>query len=156
MHRRTELAVSITAATVGVAAVIVCAVLIIRYYGPAPARRCAQEPALAEQGMAEGSRGTRSRALALIHSEHCKHCKKLVPIFQQFRRAGLPIALVDGGAKPVSWFVKNRVTRYPTVCVLELDQDEQTVLQQYPPNGQRTASAIFQFGVSTGVFKQPQ
>ena len=159
--KRVELVVSITTAVVAVTAVIVCTVLIIRYSSSFPSSsgsKCTHLAEAVQKGQDQG-KGldpplTPGRAIALVWSQHCKHCKKLKPIFAQFEKAGLPVTTVDGGTKPVAWFVNNRVTRYPTVCVLEQgwDKGEPVVLQQYPPNGERTASSILAFGKATGVF----
>ena len=158
MKYKVELGVSITAAVIAIAAVITFTVLIIRYIRPrsnkifgtsAAAPAIASNPNKSIQSTGDG------RVVALVWSQHCKHCKKLKPIFEQLAKAGLPVTTMDGGSKPMSWFVQNRVVRYPTVCVLERGwdkTDQPIVLQQYPPNGARTASSIIDFGKAVGVF----
>lgn len=85
----------------------------------------------------------------MVHAPWCKHCKKLVPVFEEFAKQGYSVRLVDGSQKDVSWFKSNKVYRYPTVCVMTADH---VVHEQYPSSAPRTKEGILEFGRSVGIF----
>lgn len=142
-----QVAVYVTTAIFAVSAVIVLAVLVINFRQPrTPPPPPSASPVVAQDEPEHDA--PPERVLALVHSPWCKHCKKLVPVFEQFASQGYSVRLVDGSQKDISWFRANKVFRYPTVCVMT----EDTVQEQYPSSAPRTKAGILEFGQSVGVF----
>ena len=143
MNQSTQVAVHTAAAIFAIVAVITLAVLVLRYRKKANGRGRATPAPVAPAAPASG------RALALVYAPWCKHCKQLVPVFDEFAKQGYSVRQVDGSQKDDAWFKSNKIYRYPTVCVMTADD---TVQEQYPSSAPRTKDRITEFGQSVGIF----
>ena len=98
-------------------------------------------------GAALGGAGATPDVLALVYAPWCTHCKLLVPVFEQLQQRGYQTVLVDGAAKGIEWLVANKITAYPTVCVMNKD----TVVKLYPISGERSERAVLAFYEEAGL-----
>ena len=78
--------------------------------------------------------------LAVIKSDGCHHCTALMPLIETMQKDGVDIRVVEGETLSASWHRKNKVTGYPTICILNNDNEV-----MFTHSGARTKEMILAF-----------
>lgn len=110
---------------------VVCVLVFVSRQQKAPVRRV--------QMMTRHDLGGLS--LALIKHPKCGHCRSVTPLFEQLLQDGYDVTIIDGTTRSPSWFRKNQVTGYPTICFYDPLRD--SVVEKH--GGPRTREAVLGF-----------